>query len=210
MTGPPPASAARPLAVLLDAVSGERMAVTVATLAGEPFSGRRAGSAGGAAARSWLARHLADLGATVSTTGFTVRFVPEVYAPPSVQWYDGGRVHRLTAGRDVAVHLASADEALVRRGELAVAVAGDPTGRWLVVPAGLPLVAGPVASANRRYAAVGLAAVGIGVGPAGDHGPAGGTEPALGAVARLVVATCWLATADPATLQSAPGEAGAP
>ncbi|MEV4518022.1 hypothetical protein AB0K00_54830, partial [Dactylosporangium sp. NPDC049525] len=49
--GRPAPAVARPLAALLEAVSGERMAATVATLAGAPFSGRRVGSAGGAAAR---------------------------------------------------------------------------------------------------------------------------------------------------------------
>ncbi|MEV4512418.1 M28 family peptidase, partial [Dactylosporangium sp. NPDC049525] len=95
--------------------------------------------AGGAAARAWLAQRLADLGATITTAPFTVRFVPEIYTTPDVQWHDGNGVHRLTFGRDVAVHLASADEALVRRGDLAVAGGGDPTGRWLVVPPGMTL-----------------------------------------------------------------------
>ncbi|WP_327001034.1 M28 family metallopeptidase [Dactylosporangium sp. NBC_01737] len=120
----------------LDAVSGERMAASVATLAGAAFTGRRVGSAGGAAARAWLARHLADLGATVTLEPFAVRSVPEVYAAPDVQWHDGRTTRRLTFGRDVAVHLASADRPLVRRGDLAVAGAADPTGRWLVVPPG--------------------------------------------------------------------------
>ncbi|WP_426503307.1 M28 family peptidase [Dactylosporangium sp. McL0621] len=61
---------------------------------------------------------------------------------------------------------------------------------------GLPLVAGPVASDNRRYAAAGLAAVGIGAGMAGYHSPADTpdrVEPAtLAAIARLVVATVML------------------
>ncbi|MFI5913373.1 M28 family metallopeptidase [Dactylosporangium sp. NPDC051541] len=408
------AAAGRPaaLAGLLDAVSGERMAATVATLAEAPFGGRRVGSAGGAAARAWLAQHLADLGAAVTLESFPVRAVPEVYTAPEVQWHDGVTTRRLAFGRDVAVHLASADQPLVRRGDLAVAGASDPTGRWVVVPSGmtvfdayghshgavgllfgrgvdadgwhytmlagpnpgplpiltldtathaalhntavggggwlagnapirrldvpaanvhgtwpdgtgvevlltahydgvgdhpglrqpaaadngsgvavvletarilagslrlsvalldaeetgalgsahhatrlragggaplvvnvdgagnlhqaaaveaggpahallaaldqagrhtgLPLVAGPVASDNRRYAAVGLAAVGIGAGMAGYHSPADTADRVetgtLSAVAKLVVATCWLATVDPATLQSLIGD----
>ncbi|MET7422190.1 M28 family peptidase [Dactylosporangium sp. NPDC005555] len=133
------ASVVQVLSELRDAVSGERMAATVATLAGKPFSGRRVGSAGGAAARAWLAQHLADLGATVTLEPFAVRFVPEVYTTPTVEWHDGTTARRLTFGRDVAVHLASTDQPLVRRGELAVAGAGDPTGRWLVVPTGMTL-----------------------------------------------------------------------
>ncbi|MET0416188.1 MAG: hypothetical protein ABW022_09230 [Actinoplanes sp.] len=64
---------------------------------------------------------------------------------------------------------------------------------------GLPLAAGPVASDNRRYAAAGFAAVGIGAGMAGYHSPADRPErveaATMAAVARLVVATAWLASA---------------
>jgi hypothetical protein len=66
---------------------------------------------------------------------------------------------------------------------------------------GLPLVPGPVASDNRRYAAAGLAAVGIGAGMAGYHSPADipeRVEPTtLTAIARLVVAACWFADKAP-------------
>ncbi|MEV4511224.1 M28 family peptidase [Dactylosporangium sp. NPDC049525] len=137
--GRSPATVVEALAGLLDTVSGERMAATVAALAGEPFTGRRVGSAGGAAARAWLAQHLDDLGAAVTLEAFAVRFVPEVYATPDVLWHDGGTTRRLAFGRDVAVHLASADRPLIRRGDLAVAGVGDPTGRWLVVPSGMTL-----------------------------------------------------------------------
>jgi aminopeptidase YwaD len=62
---------------------------------------------------------------------------------------------------------------------------------------GVPLAPGPVASDNRRYAAAGLAAVGIGAGMGGYHSPADTpdrVDPAtLVAVCRLVVATAWLA-----------------
>ncbi|WP_426513939.1 hypothetical protein ACPPVO_26970 [Dactylosporangium sp. McL0621] len=101
----------------LAGVSGERLAATVA--AHDP-------------------RHvLEDAGAAVTAEPFTVPFVPEVYAEPSVRWSGGP----LAAGREVAVHLASADRPLVRRGELVVAGGGDPAGRWLVVPAGMTLFA---------------------------------------------------------------------
>ncbi|MEH1129369.1 M28 family metallopeptidase [Micromonospora sp. CPCC 206061] len=124
---------------LLDTVSGDRMAATVTALAGEAFAGRRVGSAGGAAARAWLGQRLADLGAAVAVEPFPVRAVPEIYAPPAVRWHDGTTTSDLTFGRQVSVHLASADVPLIRRGGLAVAGAGDPTGRWLVVPAGMSL-----------------------------------------------------------------------
>jgi hypothetical protein len=75
---------------------------------------------------------------------------------------------------------------------------------------GLPLAAGPVASDNRRYAAAGLPAVGIGAGMAGYHSPADTADrvdPAtLAAVARLVVATVSLLAATPATLPSLIGD----
>ncbi|SDY80028.1 Peptidase family M28 [Asanoa ishikariensis] len=75
---------------------------------------------------------------------------------------------------------------------------------------GLPLTAGPVASDNRRYAAAGLAAIGIGAGMAGYHSPADTAdrvEPAtMVAICRLVVATGWLAGADATKLSSLIGD----
>jgi aminopeptidase YwaD len=74
----------------------------------------------------------------------------------------------------------------------------------------VPLVAGPVASDNRRYAAAGLAAIGLGAGMAGYHSPADTADrvdPAtLTAVARLVVATVWLAARSGGTLSSSIGD----
>nr|BFE76146.1 hypothetical protein GCM10020092_094470 [Actinoplanes digitatis] len=124
---------------LLSAVDGVRMAATVACLAGAPFAGRRVGTPGGAAARAWLGRHLADLDAAVSFAAFPVASVPEVYAVPAVSWHDGDLVRELEFGRDVAVHPASAQQPLLLRGDLAVAGYGEPTGRWLLVPAGMSL-----------------------------------------------------------------------
>ncbi|GAA2339479.1 M28 family metallopeptidase [Dactylosporangium salmoneum] len=127
------------LRVALEQVSGERMAATVATLAGVAFTGRRVGSAGGAAARAWLGQHLADVGAEVTLESFTVLHVPEVYTAPSVHWSDGTAEMRLEYGRQMAVHLAAGDEPLIRRGALGVAGTGDPVGRWLAVPDGMTL-----------------------------------------------------------------------
>ena len=131
----PPATLDR----LLADVSSERMAATVATLAGEPFTGRRVGTPGGAAARAWLARHLEGIGASVATESFPVRAVPEIYTAPTVEWNDGIATRPLTFGRDFTVHLASADAGKSRRGPLGVAGADDPAGRWLVVPAAMTL-----------------------------------------------------------------------
>ncbi|GAA4716640.1 M28 family metallopeptidase [Phytohabitans rumicis] len=124
---------------LLTAVSGERMAATVAALAGDGFAGRRVGTAGGAAACAWLAQQVAGLGAAVRSAPFPVRSVPRMYAAPTIRWHDGDADSELRFGRDVGVHLASADMAVVRRGGLAVAGVGDPAGRWLAVPAAMSL-----------------------------------------------------------------------
>ncbi|SNT60828.1 Peptidase family M28 [Asanoa hainanensis] len=135
-TGSEPAALDR----LLAEVSGERMVATVATLAGDPFEGRRVGTPGGAAARAWLARQLEGIGATVTTETFPVRAVPDVYAAPIAEWNDGDIAHRLTFGRDFSVHLASVDAGdQPKRGPLGLAGADDPTGRWLLVPAAMAL-----------------------------------------------------------------------
>ena len=120
-------------------VSERRLAETVRVLAGDPFTGRRVGSPGGAAARSWLAERLAEFGAQVRSEPFAVRSVPEVYAAPTVTWFDGRRTRPMVFGRQVTVHLASADRIAPGRGGLAVAGSGSPAGRWLVVPAGMSL-----------------------------------------------------------------------
>jgi aminopeptidase YwaD len=71
---------------------------------------------------------------------------------------------------------------------------------------GLPLAAGPVASDNRRYAAAGLAAVGLGAGMAGYHSPADTADrvdpTTMARLARLVVATGWLVATSTATVSS--------
>ncbi|MEV4077533.1 M28 family metallopeptidase [Nonomuraea fuscirosea] len=65
---------------------------------------------------------------------------------------------------------------------------------------GVPLRAGAMASDNRRYAAAGLAAVGIGMGMPGYQTPAETPDrvqpDTLVAAARLVVATTWLLSMD--------------
>jgi aminopeptidase YwaD len=82
----------------------------------------------------------------------------------------------------------------------------DQAGRHI----GLPLKPGPVASDNRRYAATGLAAVGIGAGMGGYHSPADTPDrvdpQTLVAVCRLVVATAWLAATDATKLPSLIGD----
>jgi aminopeptidase YwaD len=140
MTSPPaPATAPAGLDALLDQVSGERMAATVTTLAADAFTGRRVGSPGGTAAAAWLMDLLTASGAAVTRDTFTVGNVPQVYAPPVVSWQQDGQVVPLEFGRDVAVHLASADREQAQRAPLGAAGYGDPSGRWLLVPPGMSL-----------------------------------------------------------------------
>ncbi|MEV7231079.1 M28 family peptidase [Polymorphospora sp. NPDC051019] len=131
------ANTVRALDLVLAQISARRMTTTVNCLADKRFAGRRAGTPGGAAARAWLAGQLAELGATVAVAPFDAPRVPEVYAAPQVRWNDGRALREPVFGRDVGLHLTSSDAPLIRRGELAVAGQGDPTGRWLVVPAAM-------------------------------------------------------------------------
>jgi hypothetical protein len=114
-----------PLGEVLAAVDAGQTAATVRVLAAPSFAGRRAGSPGGAAARGRLGEHLAGLGARVSTASFAVRSVPGIYAVPEAVWHDGVHEHRLTFGRQVLPHLASADLPSIRRGSTS-----RPTPRW--------------------------------------------------------------------------------
>ncbi|GLY99997.1 M28 family peptidase [Actinoplanes sp. NBRC 103695] len=124
---------------MVGAVDGDRLAATVAALADAPFTGRRAGSPGGAAAREWLAGRLRHAGAQVGVEPFEVRSVPEIHAVPRAAWHDGRTAEALTFGRQVMPQVTSADVPAARRGGLAVAGTGDPAGRWLVVPEGMSL-----------------------------------------------------------------------
>jgi Peptidase family M28 len=130
-------TAATDLAGLLDAVSAERLGVSVAQLAGAAFAGRRVGSAGGAAARAWLGQQLTGLGAAVTMETFPVRSVPEVYAAATVSWSEGQPAQHLVFGRQVVPHLVSADVPMQRRAPLGVAGESGAAGRWLLVPAGM-------------------------------------------------------------------------
>jgi len=127
------------LAGLLEQVSANRMTATIATLAAAPMAGRRVGSAGGAAARAWLADQLTALNADVRTEDFPVRAVPQVYQAPTISWGTRSGSETLVFGRQVAIHPASADASSSRHGTLGVAGKDDPAGRWLVVPAEMGL-----------------------------------------------------------------------
>jgi hypothetical protein len=127
------------LDALLAQVDPARMTATVTQLASAAFAGRRTGSAGGIAARDWLRDHLTGLDADVSTDPFAVRAVPEIHAAAGAIWHDGAVARGLAFGRQVTAHLASAYLPGRRRGDLGIAGAGDPTGRWLLVPASMSL-----------------------------------------------------------------------
>ena len=211
MTTPVPVDGLDPL---LAEVDGRRMAATVATLAGVPFAGRRVGTPGGAAARAWLGQQLADLDATVDFAAFPVTAVAlldgeETGALGSAQHAaqlrrDG--VAPLVINVDGAGHLRPAAAVEAGGPAHALLAALDQAGRHT----GLPLVAGPVASDNRRYAAAGLATVGIGAGMAGYHSPADTPDrvdtATMTALARLVVANGWLAARTPAKVSSSIGD----
>jgi hypothetical protein len=134
-----PVASTGDLDTLLAAVSAQRMSATVARLAADEFTGRRVGTAGGAAARAWLSGQLDAIGTTPHADPFPVRAVPDLYRAPTVHWRDRNDVHALTFGRDVAIHLASADLPTPRTGALGVAGTDDPIDRWLVVPPGMSL-----------------------------------------------------------------------
>jgi Iap family predicted aminopeptidase len=110
-------------------------------------------------------------------------------------------VTALAADRSLAINVDGAG----RLHETAAVEAGGPAHGLLAAldqagrHTGLPLQAGPVASDNRRYAAAGLPAVGIGAGMAGYHSPADTPDrvdhATVAAITRLVVATVWFTAA---------------
>jgi hypothetical protein len=126
------------LDTVLASVSRRRLAATVAELAADRYAGRRVGTRGNAAARSWLTGQLTAIGATITTDSFPVPAVPDWYAPVQVS-FGRDTATTLVFGRDVAVPLASADASAPIRAPLAVAASGAPDGHWLVVPADTPL-----------------------------------------------------------------------
>ncbi|MEV4536525.1 M28 family peptidase [Asanoa sp. NPDC049518] len=170
---------------LLAGVSGGRMAATVATLADAPFTGRRVGTSGGAAARAWLADRLVAAGGTVTTDAFPVRAVPDVYAAPTARWRDHTSTYPLLFGRDVMVHLSSADVAEDREGPLGLAGVDDPAGRWLVVPAAMALTDAYRHASGALGLLVGRAVDGDGWHYTMLAGPNPGPLPVLGVEASL-------------------------
>jgi Zn-dependent M28 family amino/carboxypeptidase len=70
----------------LAAVSAERMKTIVGILAQRSFAGRRVASAGGEAARAWLAESLLDLGADVDVDEFNVPGYPAPAANLYASW----------------------------------------------------------------------------------------------------------------------------
>ncbi|MGY0231167.1 M28 family metallopeptidase [Longispora urticae] len=113
----------------------DRLTAVVRALASPGYTGRRVGTPGGRAAAGYLADRLRELGATVTTDGFPVAAVRDLYATPTVDWTDGeGRSRQLVHRRDFAEHLVSADVPAPRTGPLARAGDADWSGRWVLVP----------------------------------------------------------------------------
>jgi aminopeptidase YwaD len=93
---------------------------------------------------------------------------------------------------DMAGHFSDAVAAELGAGSEELMRALDHAGQWLETP----LVFAPVASDNRRYAAAGFVAAGLGLGASGYHTPADIPErveqSALAIAGRLLLATIWL------------------
>ncbi|MEV6523225.1 M28 family peptidase [Longispora sp. NPDC051575] len=129
----------------------DRLTAVVRALASPEYAGRRVGTPGGRAAAGYLAGRLRELGATVTSDGFPVAAVRELYATPTMDWTDEeGRSRPLVHRRDFAEHLVSADVPAPRTGPLARVGDADWSGRWVLVP-----VVG--ADVSRRAASEGAA-----------------------------------------------------
>ncbi len=105
MTRPRPTALPGPAATGPGSPDLTRLRSTIAELAADTYRGRRVGTPGGRAAARWLARHLTQLGATVTTETFPVHGVRDLYATPTLRWRGQDLVHR----RDFVEHLASGD-----------------------------------------------------------------------------------------------------
>ncbi|UBU14009.1 M28 family metallopeptidase [Nonomuraea gerenzanensis] len=124
------------LADLLERVSKEQMQATVRELADDRYAGRRVGTPGGRAAAAWLGERLAELGAEVESSGFTVTGVRELYDTPLLRWRTGGVTRRLEHRRDFAEHLASAELPTARTAPLVPAAHPDLRDRWVLAEPG--------------------------------------------------------------------------
>jgi hypothetical protein len=111
-----------------------RLLDVVETLAGERFTGRRVGTAGGHSAGGWLADQLRSAGAVVAKQEFAVPGVRELYETPQLEWDDGTRAHRLTHRRDFVEHLSSADLPAVLTAKAASLGNGGVRDRWVIAP----------------------------------------------------------------------------
>ncbi|WP_246268730.1 M28 family metallopeptidase [Nonomuraea typhae] len=123
------------LATVLEPVSIQRMTATVRELAGDRFTGRRVGSAGGRSAADWLAAQLRELGGQVDVVSFPVTGVRELYATPVLEWTIAGQPRRLEHRRDFVEHLASAELPHPLTAPL-IADGGDIRGRWILAQEG--------------------------------------------------------------------------
>lgn len=180
-----PADRAVDLDDLLAGVAVDRMMATVRALASDAFEGRRVGTAGGSAARAWLAQRLsAELAVSTGAT-FAVPGVKQLHRAPHVLLSDGGAAERPRYRRDFTVHLSSAELSTVRRGALSRAD-GDLTGRWVVLDPADPATATARAVAGKAAGLVSVRGLdGEGWMPAIVAGPTPGPLPALSVAPAL-------------------------
>lgn len=124
------------MTTVLDGLSAQRMQRTVQTLASDPYTGRRVGTAGGALARAWLAEQLRDLGVQPVIDTFPVFSVRELYAVPTLRWRTNGTTHELQHRREFAEELTSANLPHPLEGLVAAADTTSWHARWVLAAAG--------------------------------------------------------------------------
>ena len=129
-------------------LSPRRLSAVVHHLAADRFTGRRIGTPGGAAAATWLAAYLRELGATVTLDPVGGVSVRELYATPTLRCSDGSAVRDLVHRRDFAEHLASADLPTAVPAPLALPGAIDLAAGWVLAPGYTPAAAARASAAG--------------------------------------------------------------
>lgn len=124
------------MTTVLDGLSAQRMQRTVQTLAGDPYTGRRVGTAGGALARAWLTEQLRNLGVEPVIDTFPVSSVRELYAVPVLRWSTNGTTQELRHRREFAEDLTSADLPHPLEGLVVTADSASWQARWVLVADG--------------------------------------------------------------------------
>lgn len=107
-----------------------RLVDTVGQLAADRFTGRRVGTAGGRAARQWLAGQLRAAGATIRVETFPVTGVRELTGTPMLTYQGRALAHR----HDWAEHATGAGLPVEVTGSVVTTDADDWRGRFVLVP----------------------------------------------------------------------------